>query len=103
MTVAINDLQALDLLAAPSALCVRLARCAEFAHAFLSPTTKAVQSWKTPPEPELIADAAWWPMSESGANNSASDEKRRTLHGEIRIPEDVSPSCLILNFQLQVS
>ncbi|KAK7690954.1 hypothetical protein QCA50_006057 [Cerrena zonata] len=102
MTVSTSDLQALDLLSAPPALCVRLARSAEFASSILSAAIKVVGPWQT--SPEFIADAAWWPILDYGGSSSASEDvSSKTLHGEIRIPEDASPSCLILNFQLQYS
>ena len=94
MTVSTSDSQALDLLSAPSALSVRLTRNADFAPTILSSSVLKVTSpWQAPPE--LVAEATWW----SALDSDRSSEK--TLHGEIRIPENVSPSCLILNFLLQ--
>lgn len=114
LTLRAPDAQALDLLGAPSAPCVRLLRhvshdrgAAAKAKAARMDTVGHVRGPRGGTIPgvdfkvttKFVESAVFWPSVE-GAQVAGG---RRRLDGEIRLPSDLKPSCLIAHFELWVS
>ncbi|GBE88581.1 hypothetical protein SCP_1303980 [Sparassis crispa] len=96
LTIESADQQALDLLATRHAIVVRLVQRTSFGTTMPGfRETSAEEQPLKEVRSRSIGRAVWWPPE-----NEVQLPNRRTLAGEIHIPEAVSPRCHILNFNL---
>lgn len=97
MRIDCSDVQALDLLAAPEALDVRLRRHISMGLADVSSTSTGASSYAIEFEEtaEDVKSAVWWPVRQGATY--------RALAGEIHLPRELKPSCCIGKFKLSVS
>jgi len=104
LSIQSSDAQALDLLATPNSIAVRLTRRVQHykdasqAQSAVSNGTEGLLESIT-----VVEKAVWWVPANASAESDAQQGKTRHLEGEIHLEKDLQPSSNFLLFKVSVS
>lgn len=94
-----KDLQALDLLAKPKAIVVRLTRCVQHPNDAGQSMSSASLNVAMAEDKKEVERAVWWINPEA----EDLDAQVRHLEGEIHLEKELQPSCSFSLFKVSVS